>query len=441
MFENRATREGRTIDLKIVLWPALRSDAQPDPLFFLAGGPGQGAAQMGRGVRELFRRTQTNRDIVLVDQRGTGESNPLDCKPADDSLKAVAESDDAALDRLRSCLKTYDADPRLYTTSIAMDDLDAVRAYLGYSRINLYGGSYGTRAAIVYLRQHGDRVRAVILDGVAPTDMRLPLFMGRDAERALDKLLADCAADRRCAELYPNLHARTRALLERLQRDPSTVTLTHPRTGVAEAVTVDAAFVAAVVVSALYSPLTSSLVPELIKRAEADDFQGLVALGLSGEGATDNMAVGMQLSVICAEDYPRIQADDVARESSSTIFGRYLMAGRMKACEFWPRGEVPRDYYEPVASQVPVLILSGDLDPVTPPAWGDAIAPHLPNARHIVVPGSGHGAVLTGCGARMARDFIEQGSAQDLNTSCLRSLKRPPFFVSPAGPDPTGTQE
>ena len=170
-----------------------------------------------------------------------------------------------------------------------MDDLDDVRAFLGYERINIYGGSYGTRAALVYLRQHEDRVRAVVLDGVAPTDMRLPRFMARDAERALNRLIADCAADQRCAAQYPNLAGRTRALLARLRQAPVNVRLTHPRTGIAEDVTVDGDFVANIVIAALYSPLTSSLVPELITRAETNDFQGLLALGLAGESASEKV--------------------------------------------------------------------------------------------------------------------------------------------------------
>jgi pimeloyl-ACP methyl ester carboxylesterase len=441
VFENRAAHEGRTIDLKIVLWPALRADAQPDPLFFLAGGPGEGAAKMGRQVREVFRRTQTNRDIVLVDQRGTGDSHPLNCRAEGDSLKTLNEPDRVGLDRLRECLKSYDADPRLYTTSIAMDDLDDVRAYLGYDRINLYGGSYGTRAALVYLRQHEHRVRAVVLDGVAPPDMQLPLFMARDGQRALDKLAADCAADASCAAQYPNLAERTRALLARLQREPAAVRLTHPRTGIAEDVTVDATFVANVVFSALYSPLTSSLVPELIKRAEANDFQGLLALGLTGETAGENMSAGMQLSVICAEDYPRITPEAMTQAAKDTVFGERLLTTRIKACEFWPQGTVPAGYYDPVVSTVPALVLSGDLDPVTPPAWGESVTRHLSNARHFIVPGNGHIALSTGCGARIVRDFIERGNAADLNTSCLKALKRPPFFLSPAGPDPTGQLE
>ena len=170
VYENRATKQGRQIDLNIVVLPALRSDAQPDPLFFLAGGPGQGAAKLAKVVREIFRRVQSDRDIVLVDQRGTGKSNPLDCNDDDDSLQAIMETNEQTLERLKACQAKYDADLTLYTTPIAMDDLDDVRAFLGYDKINVYGGSYGTRAALVYMRQHGDRVRTAILDGVAPTE-------------------------------------------------------------------------------------------------------------------------------------------------------------------------------------------------------------------------------------------------------------------------------
>jgi pimeloyl-ACP methyl ester carboxylesterase len=438
VFENRETRQGRTIDLHIVVLPAVSNDAQPDPLFFLAGGPGQGAAKMSRGIRELFSRIQTNRDIVLVDQRGTGKSAALECRSNSDSLRELNESDEEGLARLRACMNGLDADLRLYTTPIAMDDLDEVRTHLGYDKINLYGGSYGTRAALVYLRQHEANVRAVILDGVAPTDMRLPLFFARDAQRALDKLLADCDADATCKAQYPNLRARTQALLQRLEAAPVTTRLTHPRTGVADDVRVTAAFVSNIVFSALYSPMTSSLVPELLRRAEANDFQGLLALAMVNEGAGDNMSIGMQLSVICSEDFPRITPEQMARESSGHFFADHLASGRAKACEFWPKGTVPASYYEPVTSAVPVLLMSGDLDPVTPPTWAEQVKATLSNARHVVIPGTGHGTVSTGCGLRIAREFIEQGQVGALDTSCVDSLRRPPFFLTPAGPDPGG---
>ena len=436
--ENRDTKQGRRIDLRIIVLPALSNESKPDPVFFLAGGPGQGAAELARGIKEYFRTIQTERDIVLVDQRGTGKSHPLDCKFEDDTLKSLNEPEGATLglERLKKCLSTYDADPRLYTTTIAMDDLDEVRAYLGYDAINVYGGSYGTRAGLVYLRQHGDRVRAIVLDGVAPTNMRLPLFFARDAQRALDKLLAACVADAGCNAKYPKLDERLRALFTRLDKDPPHVRLTHPRTGATEEITVEAGFLASIVHAALYSPLISSLLPELVTRAEKDDFQGLLALVMLNDGVADNMAIGMQMSVLCAEDYPRIEPAEVERQSAGTLFAKHLLSRRMQVCEFWPKGKVDAAFYEPVTSDRPALLLSGEVDPVTPPSWGAETAAHLSKSLHVVVSSTGHGVISTGCGLRMMRDFIKSGSADGLDTQCATTVTRPPFFVTPAGPDP-----
>jgi len=436
VYENRETRQGRRIGLKIVVLPALGTGAAADPLFFLAGGPGQGAAQMARAVRELFRGVHRLRDIVLVDQRGTGGSNPLNCRHDSNSLAALAEPEEASLARLKKCLEGYDADVRHYTTSIAMDDLDDVRAHLGYEQINLYGGSYGTRAALVYLRRHEERVRSVVLDGVAPPGMRLPLFAARDAQLALDRLLADCDADPACRAAHPDLSGRVRALVARLEENPARVRLTHPRTGVAEDVTIEARAVAAFLFGSLYNPLTASLVPTLLARAEQNDFQGLLALAFAAEGLEENMSLGMQLSVLCAEDVPHVAAEDVEREGAGSVFGTHLMSSRLNACAIWPRGNVDPSFYEPITSDKPVLVLSGEVDPVTPPSWGDAVLPHLKNARHIIMPSTGHGVVATPCGNRIIRDFIDNASFEELDTSCVGSVRRPPFFLTPAGPDP-----
>lgn len=435
VYENREARQGRRIALKIIVLPALGT-AEPDPLVFLAGGPGQGAARMAQAVREMFRPILRERDIVLVDQRGTGASNPLECRTPTDSLSGLTESDDAVLARLKKCLEGYDADVRLYTTPIAMDDLDEVRAYLGYNRVNLYGGSYGTRAALVYLRRHGDRVRSMVLDGVAPMDMQLPLFVARDAQRALDRLLADCDRDPTCRAAQPDLSSRVRRLLERLERSPAKVRLTHPRTGIPEEVTIEARVVASVLFGALYNPVTASLVPTLLARAEQDDFQALLALALANEGVEENMSLGMQLSVVCSEDAPRVTTASYQREGEGTVFGGYLLSSQLEACAIWPRGTIDPSYYEPVVSDVPSLVLSGDLDPVTPPGWGESVARHLTRARHITMPATGHGVIGTPCGAKLVKEFIEEGSADDLDTSCVETVKRPPFFLTPAGPDP-----
>jgi pimeloyl-ACP methyl ester carboxylesterase len=434
VFEDRMAAASRRIDLAVVVLPALSDEQRPDPLLFLAGGPGQGAARMAAPVGAAFARVRRHRDIVLVDQRGTGRSHPLECPSAIETLEALFTADEDPSARVRACLEHLDADVRHYTTVPAMDDLDAVRAWLGYERVNLYGGSYGTRAALVYLRRHERHVRSVVLDGAAPTAMRLPLFAARDADRALARLLGDCDADAACAAAYPGMTHRIRALLARLERRPPEVRLAHPRTGAVETVRVTARAVAGVIFGALYSPATASVLPLLIDAAERGDFQGLTALAVAAD-TSENMSVGMQLSVLCSEDAPRISLEDVARETTGRTFGTWLVADQLNACDAWPRAVVDPSYYDPVTSGVPTLILSGDVDPVTPPSWGEEVARHLPRSRHLVAPATGHGVAATGCGARLIADFLEAGIADGLDAGCLSMLRRPPFFLTPSGPE------
>jgi pimeloyl-ACP methyl ester carboxylesterase len=434
--ENREIAGGRRIQLSIVVLPALTDDIQPDPLVFLAGGPGQGAARMAPMVQAAFARVQRHRDIVLVDQRGTGRSNPLTCPVDTSSLSAAFGSEEDARARLMECLEGLDADVRQYTTPIAMDDLDAVRQHLGYDQVNLYGGSYGTRAALVYLRNYGNHVRTVVLDGAAPTDMRLPLFTARDAGQALHALLTDCADSADCRAAYPDLQARLRALLARLEAAPERVVLTHPRTGLSEPVLITARAIASMLFGALYSPTTASILPILIDRAEAGDYQGLVALAFAGN-QSENMSVGMQLSVICSEDAPHISPPDIVRETAGSPFGTHLVASQLRACDTWPRGTLPPDYHAPVRSGVPALVLSGTIDPVTPPAWGARVVEHLSNGRHLVAAATGHGVLGTPCGSRLIADFITRGDARDLDAVCLERARRPPFFLTPSGPAST----
>jgi pimeloyl-ACP methyl ester carboxylesterase len=214
------------------------------------------------------------------------------------------------------------------------------------------------------------------------------------------------------------------------------VRLVHPRTGIAEDVQIRASLVAGMIFGALYSPLTSSVLPSLLERAEHNEFQGLLALAFIAEGTVDNMSLGMQLSVLCSEDSPRYTSGDLQREAAGTVFGAGLMMGQARACEFWPKGRVDASYYEPVQSEVPTLVLSGDLDPVTPPTWGQAVTKHLSNVRHYTMPGTGHGVMATACGNRLITQFIEQGSVEKLRDTCIGNVKRPGFFLTPAGPEP-----
>jgi pimeloyl-ACP methyl ester carboxylesterase len=434
VFENRSTNSGRTIDLKIVIAPALRRDPKPDPIFVFEGGPGGGAATLASLRIPMFRRFQTDRDIVLIDQRGTGESNPLDCAP-DEPGENLGEIDDYPVQRFRTCLEKLKADVSLYTTSIAMNDIEDVRKYLGYGEINLWGGSYGTRAALVYLKQHEASVRTVVLDGVAPPDMRIPLYMARDGQRALDRLLDDCEKDAGgCAKAYPDLRKTVDALWTALDARPR-VTFTHPRTGKPTSVTMSRRLIASIVFQSLYSPEVTALLPQLLTDAAHGAFHGLLALAYAADLPKGAMSEGMFLSVVCAEDLPRISAEDITRETSGRFIGASMFETRMKPCEFWPKGLVDADYYAPVTSSKPVLIFSGEDDPVTPPSWGEHVKASLPNGRHVIVPGAGHITLMRGCVRDLVLEFLDRGSADGLDASCVNMLRRPPFFTSYTGPE------
>ena len=432
VFEDRDAKTGRKIALKIIVFPALKRSAAKDPLFFLAGGPGQGAAGIAGMGREMMRRIGADRDLVFVDQRGTGKSNPLECKPAKDE-----EDDDeaTAIARLRACLGILQskADLTKYTTTIAMDDLDDVRRHLGYGRINLYGVSYGTRAAIVYARRYTANTRAVILDGVAPTDMRLPLYMARDGQRALDLLFRDCAASKPCNDRFPNLRQR----LEKLLAAPAKkVRYTHPRSGADKEGDVKRLTLGGIVFATLYSPKLAALVPLLIEQAEKGIYTGFFALGAAFDSSVSGIAQGMHFSVVCAEDAPRIEPGSIQRESANTFLGAEMAEIRLKACEFWPKGKVDPDYFVNAPIDLPTLILSGNLDPVTPPSWGGQIAATWKNARHITVPATGHVTAAAGCVTKLMAQFLNEGTAANLNPSCIQQVKRPPFVLGPSGPDP-----
>lgn len=435
VFENRAAASGRTIDLKIVVAPALRREPKPDPLFVFEGGPGGGAATLADQRIPMFRRFQADRDIVLIDQRGTGASNPLDCDEKEADPDDLSRVDELPVERFRRCLETLDADASLYTTSTAMDDIDDVRRHLGYGQINLWGGSYGTRAALVYLKQHEASVRSAVLDGVAPTDMRIPLFMARDGQRALDRLLADCEQDLKgCAKTYPNLRETVNTLWTRLQAKPD-VRIIHPRTGKPASLVVSQRLVGSIVFQALYSPEVTALLPQLLTDAAAGNYQGMFALAFSADLPKGAMSEGMFLSVVCAEDMPHISADDIARETAGRFVGGAMFETRMKLCDFWPKGQVDDDFYAPATSSKPVLLLSGEDDPVTPPSWGERVARSLPNSRHIVVPGAGHITLMRGCVRDLVGHVLDAASVAGLDAGCVDGLTRPPFFTSYTGPE------
>lgn len=435
VFEDRKSHQGRRLELKLAVIPALANRPEPDPLFVLVGGPGQAATEAGAQIAEALRDVQRRRDIVLLDQRGTGSSHPLDC--AEDS-EGIEHRFAPRLDlhKTRACRAKLDADPALYTTHVAMDDLDDVRAALGYERINLWGGSYGTRAALVYLRQHPERVRSLVLDGLAPFAIELPLFIARDSQRALDLLLEDCAKDTECARTFPDARGQLEALLVRLGQTPEQLQIEHPRTGRATSIRIEREGFAAALLNLLYVPSLSSLLPLMVERAlQQRDFRGLVA-SIEAFSSSVELSTGMFLSVVCAEDLPRISPAEVERETAGTFLGGGWLSRLREQCAVWNVPELPEPHFEPISGNVPSLLLSGNLDPVTPPRWGEQVAARLTPSRHIVVQGGGHGVSALGCVPKLIKEFLDTLAPAALDAECVQRLQRPAFFTSPEGPSP-----
>ena len=443
VFEDRAADAGRTIDLKIVVIPAVSDQAEPDPLFFLAGGPGQAATELAGPMLPLFADVRRTRDLVFVDQRGTGGSGRMTCEffesDFDDQERSESlQFETLPLDLLRECLDEVEiaADPRQYTTPVATDDLDDVRAALGYETINLYGGSYGTRAGLIYMRRHPERVRTAVLDGLAPVSMRLPSNMNADAHRALDRLFADCAAESGCREAFPDLPRTFARVIEDLAANPRVLDTTHPRTGERFELSLSAPGFAGGLRGVLYTPTVASLVPWTIARAAEGDFAPFLAQIVPVLDSGEVLSLGMFFSVICSEDVSQLPGGEAQRLAAGGILGRLSMEVTTSACTVWPAADLPASYFEPVHSDAPTLLLSGELDPVTPPSWGEEVLAGLSNARHVIAPGAGHGVIARGCASEIIAEFVETGSHSEIDPSCLEQIRRPPFMLSAAGTDP-----
>jgi pimeloyl-ACP methyl ester carboxylesterase len=432
VFEDRAAGEGRILKLEVVVLPALESPRAPDPVFAFAGGPGQNvAAHVGTWARHWARRRH---DVVLVSQRGTGGDNRLACElPGSDAdLQGYLEPI-FNVPAFRGCLDELRrrADLRRYSTFQAMEDADELRQALGYEIINLIGGSYGSRAALIFMRLHPQRVRCAILNGVAPPAFRNPLFHARSAQQALDRIfeLNDAKAERRA--IFGDLRAKLDSVLARLDRQPVEANVRHPVTGEAVRVRLTRDAFAEALRTIMYSGHDD--VARLILRAHEGDFEPFAQAGLLRNRALrDSLAFGMLLCVTCAEDVARIDPDEIERETRGTFLGDGRVRRQMEVCRFWPRSELPADFGAPVQVSVPALLLSGAFDPVTPPRWGDEAASHLPNATHVVVPGS-HGVGGT-CVESIMRAFLED-PGQPLDTSCVAGLEPAPFRLPDERPN------
>lgn len=437
--EDHRRPDGRRIDLRIAVLPATGSAPVADPVYLLAGGPGQAATEAFVPLFPALSRLRQHRDLVMVDLRGTGGSAPLRC-PALEALAASPESTSDDLERaaevLRGCARAEKADLAAYTTAEAVADLEDVRAALGHERINLLGISYGTRLAQAYLRRHPRRARTVVLDAVV--DPTTPLFKttAEDAQASLDRLFQRCQGEAACAAALPDLPGSLTRVLARLAEAPAEVALPHPRTAAPATLRLTRRLLANTLFRLSYAAEQQTLLPLFLHRAAAGDLRPLAAQVLMGADLDQRMNLMLLFSVLCAEDAAPLRA-------APPPPGGYLADGPAPyqllraVCSAWPAPRLDLiDQRAPAMVDTPALLLSGDLDPITPPRAAEAALALLPRGRHLVISGQGHGSFQTDCVPRLVADFVQTQSAAALSTDCLSQHHPPPIPLSELGPRP-----
>jgi pimeloyl-ACP methyl ester carboxylesterase len=432
VYEDQQQEAGRQIGVSFAVIPAVSKTAQTDALFLLAGGPGQAATETYPQLIPILDRLHQKRDIVLVDQRGTGGSNPLRC-PA---LAATDEttSVEQAAPALKDCLNQLNADTRLYTTAAFVEDLEQVRQALRYQTMDLVGISYGTRVALAYMRQYPQFTRTVTLDSVNPLDWELGPQNPANAQRALDLVFQRCAADPACQAAFPNNRVDFQSLMATLQRQPAEVSLPHPTTGERIQVKLTASQAATTFQLLLYSPEMTAMIPLLVHETVArGDFSLLAAQYLISTGDLEKSIFdGLYLSVLCAEDvpfYPTQPAQVAAFLPDHT-------AEIIQQCQLWPHAQVSSEYKLPVQSNIPTLLLSGEADPVTPPANAERVAQGLSNGLNLVIPGLGHNVIYRGCVPKILTSFVDAGTVSGLDTNCVKDIRPSPFLLNYSGSQP-----
>ena len=437
--ENRADPRSRTIKLKVAL---LRSDAQvasKDMLVFLAGGPGQAATDSAGTVAMMLQPLLAHRDVLLVDQRGTGGSNALTCKDSDDS-PSVGDGDALNADKMRrgaaDCVKQLSgrADPRYYTTTIATQDLEDIREALGAPQFDLIGVSYGTRVAQQYLMRYPDAVRSVVLDSTVPNTLALGEDFARNLDDALKAQFARCTAQPACKKQFGDPDQTLYQLRDALKANPHEVSFRDPQTYQTVKRVLNENSLAGVVRMFAYTPQTAALLPLSIDAAAHGDVGPL--LGQAKILSTDLAELsgsGMQYSVICSEDADLLKPRP---QDADTILGTRMIDSLKAVCSVWPKGTRPADFHQPVKSDKPVLLLAGQYDPVTPPRYAKEVAKSLSNSRVLVLNGQAHSVMMAGCTPELVQHFIEKLDPKTLDASCLKRLKPTPIFLDFNGATP-----
>jgi len=435
--EDPATPNGASIDLHVAVVPALNRRSTAAPLFILAGGPGQAASDLYTSYAAAFARVNRNHAIVLVDQRGTGRSAPLSCDYPDD-WHSVADELPQLREATKACLAKFGARVRFYTTSIAIGDLDQVRAALRYATIDLYGSSYGTRVAQLYMRRYPQSTHAVVLDGVTYPEQAIGPETPADGERALDLIIARCRRTADCNAAFPELRNDLDALRRRFGTQRQALALSDPSSGLPLQIQFDRAMLNAALRFLSYSSTEAALLPTLLHQGSVGNLAPLASQTIMmSRQIANQLASGMQNSVVCSEDAPLFSAAGVDRQRiAQTYQGSDQLDALAEICKIWPTGPVDPALHSALHSNVPTLLLSGEADPVTPPEDAVRAARGLERHRLLVLDGEGHGQVATACVPKLMAAFLDNPDPQALDAACLAAHRPAPFFVGLTGPAP-----
>ena len=430
--ENWQHNSEKTLDIHVIRIKAVAATAKKDPLFLLMGGPGQASSELAGGLSQIFSAAQKDRDLVLIDQRGTGKSSPLTCDDDDADMYGDISSD-FAIDDVKTCLATYrDIDLAQYNTNNAILDFEAVRKALGYEQINLYGISYGSRAAMVYMRDKPEALRSVILDGVVPPQVVVGP-MGEQAARAFDILIKQCSDNEACAAKYPTLYNDYQAIRAQLENQVIETTIDHPITDKKITLRIDSKKFIGTLRGQMYGRDARLMIPYIISEFAKQNYKPFVGLMSLNEDAASKMYIGLTFNILCNEALPRATANLLAKERSNTFSGRHTLETFTNVCQYWPKFTPPANFADKIVSDIPTMLLSGELDPVTPPAWAEIALQGLSNHQHYIAKKAGHGLVTQTCAAKMVSQFIANVSFDDVSDSCLDEQPTPGFLINNNG--------
>ncbi len=433
VLENYQKPDGQQISVNIVILPAIDRTSTKEPLMFLAGGPGQAATELAAHIRRIFTEVRKTRDIVLVDQRGTGQSSPLECDETIEKSQNIYTSSlsDLKVDDIRECISSFKQDLSQFNSENSIRDFDAVRAALGHEKINLYGGSYGTRAALVYMRLFPQHLRSVVLDSVGPVEVPIGTF-GQSAAQSFQALVNNCHAEQACKTAFPNLEDEYQAVFELLVKTPKTISILHPRLGTPVDMVVDGDKFVNSIRMQLYSMEGRTMLPLVVHQAFKGNFMPLAGLlaRQDTEKSEGGMYMGLTLNIVCNEDFPKISINDWNKDADNQ-FGRNISHRLWRlACPVWPKYRPDESFYKPVTADIPTLILSGQLDPVTPPSNGEKSHATLPNSRHIVVKNAAHIVASNSCALEIIDQFLNELTPAELDEKCLTEIPDESFMTS-----------